>query len=327
LIVAFIDECRQAGHAVESICRVLREQGCQIAARTYRTWSSIGQHVADRTVSDAIVMNAVREAAWTVDHDGPMAGIRRLTPEGLYGRRKMTAFIQRTLPGASPGSVDRAMKALGLNGIRRSKGVRTTIPGKDGRRAGDLLNRDFTACAPNRTWVMDFTYCRTWVGFVYVSFIVDVFAQRIVAWHAATSKDVELVMTPLRMATWQRQREGHPIERDQLIGHADAGSQYTSITFTEHLDLEGIRPSIGTVADAYDNALMETVIGLFKTECIRTTVFHSGPYRTIVDVEWATAGWVDWWNNRRLHSSLEYQTPEEFEHAHYAALNRELRPV
>jgi transposase InsO family protein len=327
LIVAFIDECRQAGHAVESVCGVLREQGCQIAARTYRAWASIGQPVADRTVSDAIVMNAVREAAWTVDHDGPMAGIRRLTPEGLYGRRKMTALIQRTHPGASPGSVDRAMKALGLNGIRRSKGVRTTIPGRDGRRAGDLLNRDFTAAAPNLTWVMDFTYCRTWVGFVYVSFIVDVFAQKIVAWHAATCKDVELVMTPLRMATWQRQREGHPIERDLLIGHADAGSQYTSITFTEHLDLEGIRPSIGTVADAYDNALMETVIGLFKTECIRTTVFHSGPFRTIVDVEWATAGWVDWWNNRRLHSSLEYLTPEEFEHAHYAALNREPQPV
>jgi len=201
LIVAFIDECRQAGHAVESVCRVLSEQGCQIAARTYRAWASSDQHVADRTVSDAIVMNAVREAAWTVDVDGSMAGIRRLTPEGLYGRRKMTALIQRSMPLASPGSVDRAMKSLGLNGIRRSKGVRTTIPAKDGRRAGDLLNRDFTAPAPNRTWVMDFTYCRTWQGFVYVSFIVDVFAQKVVAWHAATSKDVDLVMTPLRMAT------------------------------------------------------------------------------------------------------------------------------
>lgn len=327
MIVAFIDECRQAGHAVESICRVLSEQGCQVAARTYRAWASAGQRVADRTASDAIVMNMVRDAAWTVDADGPMAGVRRLTAEGLYGRRKMTALIQRTVPDASPGSVDRAMRALGLNGIRRSKGVRTTIPGKDGCRAGDLLNRDFTACAPNRTWVMDFTYCRTWAGFVYVSFVVDVFAQKIVAWHAATCKDVELVMTPLRMATWQRRREGHPIEAGQLIGHADAGSQYTSITFTEHLDLEGIRPSIGTVADAYDNALMECVIGLFKTECIRTTVFHHGPYRGIVDVEWATAGWVDWYNNRRLHSSLEYRTPEEFEQAHYAALNRELQPV
>jgi len=157
--------------------------------------------------------------------------------------------------------------------------------------------------------------------------IVDVFAQKIIAWHAATSKDVHLVMTPSRMATWQRQREGHPIQPREVIGHADAGSQYTSITFTEHLELEGIRPSIRTVADAYDNTLMETVIGLFKTECVRTTVFHAGPYRSIADVEWATAGWVDRRNNRRLHSSLAYQAREEFEHAHYPVLNRELQSV
>jgi len=173
----------------------------------------------------------------------------------------------------------------------------------------------------------EFTYVRTWAGFTYVSFIVDVFAHKIIAWNTATSKDVNLVMTPLRMAIWQRQREGHPIEPGELIGHADAGSQYTSITFTEYLEIEGIRSSIGTVADACDNALMETVIGLFKTECIRTTVFHAGPYRTIADVEWATAGWVDWWNNRRLHSSLAYQAPEEFEQAHYAVLSRGLQPV
>ena len=326
-MLMFIDECREAGHAVESICRVLTEQGCQIAARTYRAWSSPGRLVASRTVTDAMVMDIIRDFAWTVDVEGPLAGVRRLTPEGLYGRRKMTALIKRSLPAASPGSVDRAMKALGLNGIRRAKGVRTTIPGKDGRRAGDLLNRDFTACAPNRTWVMDFTYVRTWAGFTYVSFVVDVFAQKIVAWHATTCKDVELVMTPMRMASWQRAREGHPFERQQLIGHSDAGSQYTAIKFAEHLEIESIRPSIGTVGDAYDNALMECVIGLFKTECIRTTVFHAGPYRNLADVEWATAGWVDWYNNRRLHSSLNYRTPEEFEQAHYAVLNRELQPA
>ncbi len=159
-------------------------------------------------------MDKVRDLAWTVDAEGERAGVRRLTPEGLYGRRKMTKLVQRNLPEASPGSVDRAMKALGLKGIRRAKGVRTTIPGKDGKRAGDLLNRDFTAAAPNRTWVMDFTYVRTWAGFAYTAFIVDVFAQKIVAWHCATSKDVELVMTPMRMATWQRQREGHPSWQD-----------------------------------------------------------------------------------------------------------------
>lgn len=323
MIVAFVDEMRAEGHAVESVCRVLREQGCQVAARTYRAWSQTGRPLAARTISDAVVEDRVRSLAWTVDEHGT----RRLTPEGLYGRRKMTRLVRRHLTEVSPGAVDRAMKALGLQGVRRSKGIRTTIPAKDGRRAGDLLNRDFTASAPNRTWVMDFTYVRSWAGFVYVAFIVDVFAQRVVAWHAATAKDTDLVMSPLRMAIWQRQRDGHPIEPGELIGHADAGSQYTSIRFTEHLDLEGVRPSIGSVGDAYDNALMECVIGLFKTECIRTTVFHAGPYRTIAEVEYATAGWVDWYNNRRLHSSLDYLTPVEFEAAHYATLNREPQPA
>lgn len=250
-----------------------------------------------------------------------------MVPEGLYGRRKMTALVRRTNPDASPGSVDRAMRTLGLQGIRRSKGIRTTIPAKDGKRAGDLLDRNFTAEAPNRTWVMDFTYVRTWGGFVYVAFILDVFAQKIVAWNVAPTKAVELVDVPLRMALWQRDREGHPIVPGKLIGHADAGSQYTSITFTDHLADEGIRPSIGSVADAYDNALMECVIGLYKTECVRTTVFHASPYRTTGDVEYATAGWVDWYNNRRLHGSLGMMTPVEFEQAHYAALTREPQPV
>jgi transposase InsO family protein len=323
LIVAFIDEMRAEGYAVESVCAVLCEQGCQIAARTYRAWSQPARPVAARTISDAAVEAKVAELAWSIDEHSR----RRLTPEGLYGRRKMVPLVRRTLPDATPGSVDRAMRSLGLTGVRRSKGVRTTIPGKDGRRAGDLLNRDFTAAAPNRTWVMDFTYVRTWAGFVYVAFVVDVYAQRIVAWNAARTKETDLVMDPVRMAIWQRAREGHPVEPGELIGHADAGSQYTSIRFTEHLALEGVRPSIGSVGDAYDNALMECVIGLYKTECIRTTVFHPDAYKTIGDVEYATAGWVDWYNNRRLHSTLDYTTPVEFEQAHYATLTREPQPV
>lgn len=315
MIVAFVDELRAEGHAVESICRVLREQGCQVAARTYREWSRANRSVAARTITDAQVIGHVRDLAWTVDHEG----VRRMTPEGLYGRRKMTALVQRSRPTASPGAVDRAMRSLGLQGIRRSKGVRTTIPAKDGNRAGDLLDRDFTAAAPNRTWVMDFTYVRTWAGFVYTAFILDVFAQKIVAWNVGSTKAVELVDVPLRMALWQRGREGRPVVRGELIGHADAGSQYTSVTFTEHLADEGIRPSIGSVADAYDNALMECVIGLYKTECIGTTIFHTGPYRIIGDVEYATAGWVQWWNHHRLHSTIGYIPPAEHEQAHYAA--------
>ena len=320
--MGFIDALRSEGHAVESICRVLREQGCQVAARTYRAWRR--HRPAARTVSDAHVVNAVRDVAWQRDTDG----VLKLTAEGLYGRRKMTAHLRRTaLPEVSAGAVDRAMKTLRLNGVRRDKGVRTTIPAKDGVRAGDLLNRAFTAEAPNLVWVTDFTYVRTWAGFVYVAFIVDVFAQKIVAWHASTSKATDLVMTPLRIALWQRDRDGRQPAPGQLIHHSDAGSQYTSVRLTEHLALEEIRPSIGTVGDAYDNALMETINGLYKTECIRTTVFHETAYKNLADVEYATAGWVDWYNNRRLHSSLGMIPPIEYEHHHYAALNREPQPT
>lgn len=145
MIVAFIDEQRAQGRTVRSVCRVLREQGLQVAARTYRTWRRGNRPVADRTMDDALAMDTVRALAWATDPQGR----RRLSPEGLYGRRKMTALVRRRMPSASPGSVDRAMRALGLSGIRRCKGIRTTIPAKDGTRAGDLLNRDFTAAAPN----------------------------------------------------------------------------------------------------------------------------------------------------------------------------------
>ena len=323
-MMGFIDTMRSRGHAVESVCRVLREQGCQVAARTYRAWKAPGRVLAARTLTDARVVDAVRATAWTTDPDGR----RMLAPEGLYGRRKMTAYLRRTaIPGASAGAVDRAMRLLGLAGVRRDKGTRTTIPAKDGIRAGDLLDRQFSAAAPNKVWVTDFTYVRTWAGWVYVAFIVDVFAQPIVAWHASTSKATDLVMTPLRMALWQREREGHPAVAGELIPHSDAGSQYTSVRLTEHLALAEIRPSIGTVGDAYDNALMETINGLHKAEAIRTTVFHRGPYKTIADVEYATAGWVEWYNNRRLHSTLGNVPPVEQEQRHYAALNRVPQPA
>jgi putative transposase len=265
-----------------SIYRVLREQGCQVAARTYRAWRN--RRPAARTIGDAQVVNAIRDTASPVNPEGR----RVLAAEGLYGRRKMTAYLRRTtMPAVSSGAVDRAMRILGLSGVRRDKGICNTTPAKDGKRAEDPLNRDFTADAPNQVWVTDFIYCRSWAGFCYVAFILDVFAQRIVAWHAATTKTTELVMTPLRMALWTRGREGHPTQPGRLIHHSDAGSQYTSIRFTEHLDLEGIRPSIGSVGYAFDNALMETIIGLFKAECIRTTVFRNGPNKTLAEVEYA----------------------------------------
>jgi putative transposase len=305
---------RQRGFAVESVCAVLREQGCQIAARTYRAWRA-GRPPAARLHSDAVVIDALRATAGQ--------------PESLYGRRKMTAYLRRHGHQVAHCTVDRLMRAEGMNGVLRRKSVRTTVPGKDGSRAGDLLDRNFTAPAPNLVWVADFTYVRTWSGFVYVAFAVDVFSQAIVGWHALPSKHTELVLTCLRMATWRRGHDGHPIT-DGLVHHSDAGSQYTSIHFTEHLALEGIAPSIGSVGDAYDNALMESVIGLYKTECIRRGPFHTGPLRTLADVEYATATWVEWWNNARLHSTLDYVPPAEHEAAHYASITAsqpEPRPV
>ena len=317
--MAFIDQLRARGFAVGSICQVLGNQGVQVAARTYRSWKAPGRQVAARTVGDAVVSNALLDAR--VGPDG------RPTPESLYGRRKITALLRRGGLQVAHCTVDRLMRELGMEGVRRGKTPRTTIPGTDGRRALDLLDRDFTAPAPNRVWIADFTYVRAWTGMGYVAFVVDVYAQRIVGWHAMSTRPAELVLLPLRMAAWARGQQGHPIVRGELVHHSDAGSQYLAIRFTEHLQLEGITPSVGSVGDAYDNALMESIIGLYKTECVRPGPFHTGPFKTLSEVEFATMAWVDWYNHRRLHTTLGMVTPAEREAAYYAALQPEPQPV
>ena len=291
------------GFAVELICAVLTDEGCQVAARTYRAWRQPSL-LAARTVSDALVVDALLAT--------------RGTPEQLYGRRKMTAHLRRRGLTVSHHTVDRLMRDLGLQGVRRGKRLRTTVADPAApARPTDLLERDFTAPEPNQRWVADFTYCRTWAGFAFVAFIVDVYAQKIIAWHAATTRTTDLVLTCVRMALWQREHDGHPVEPGQLIHHHDAGAQYTSLRLTEHLALERITPSIGSVGDAYDNSLMESIIGLYKTECLRPGPFLTGPLRTVSDVEFATMAWVDWWNNRRLHSSNNMTPPAEHEAQHY----------
>jgi putative transposase len=302
----FIEE-NKVRFGVEPICRVLTEHGCQIAPSTYYAWRS--RRPGLRTISDAVIVNAMRDLRTAADG--------RPSPESLYGYRKTWHALRRQGLHVPRCTVQRLMREQGMRGVVRAKKVRTTVPGKDGHRAGDLVNRDFHAPTPNHTWIADFTYVRTWAGFVYVAFVVDVFSQAIVGWHAGTSKHVDLVLTCLRMATWRRDHDGHPVTAG-LIHHSDAGSQYTAVHFTEHLALEGIAPSIGTVGDAFDNCLMETIIGLYKTECIRPGPFHAGPLKTITDVEYATMSWVEWYNNRRLHSTLGHTTPAEYETAHYA---------
>jgi transposase InsO family protein len=302
LICGFVDQMRSRGFAVESVCRVLREQGLKIAARTYRAWRR-GRPLSARARSDAALTVFLR-------------GLEGL-PASLYGRRKMTRHLRRNgFPKVAFCTVDRLMRQLGMRGASRLKKVRTTIPGKDGPRACDLVNRDFTAQAPNRRWVADFTYVRTWSGFAYVAFVVDCCAQRIVGWHAQMTKHANLVLTPVKMAIWERARQGHPTGAG-LVHHSDAGSQYTSIKFTEHLALEQVKPSIGTVGDAYDNALMESVIGLYKAEAIRTAIFGPRQLKTLTDVEATTGNWVHWWNTERLHSSFGYRPPDEVEAAYY----------
>jgi putative transposase len=300
---------RARGFRVESVCRVLSEHGVQVAPRTYRNWKT--SMPSARTVHDAHLTDALRATVGT--------------PEGMYGRRKMTAYLRRQGHRVARCTVDRLMRDEGLSGVVRGRWHRTTIPGKDARRAPDLLDRDFTAAAPNRKWVTDFTYTRTWSGFVYVAFVVDCYSRAIVGWHAATVKDTAMVTTALKMALWRRDHADRSVASG-LIHHSDAGSQYTSIAFAETLVLEGIAASIGSVGDAYDNALAETTIGLFKTEAVdRGSPFPTGPLRTIDDVEYATMEWVDWYNNRRLHSQLDYVPPEEYEAAYYAHIQAGLR--
>ena len=196
---------RARGFRVESICRVLTEHGVQVAPRTYRNWRTATP--SDRTVTDAELTNALRATVGT--------------PEGMDGRRKMTAHLRRQGYRVAGCTVDRLMRDEGLSGVIRGRRHRTTIPGKDARRAPDLLDRDFTAAAPNCKWVTDFTYCRTWSGFVYVAFVVDCFSRAIVGWHAASVKDTSMVTTALKMALWRRDHTQRSIG-DGLIHHSDA---------------------------------------------------------------------------------------------------------
>lgn len=302
---------RAEGHGVESICGVLREQGLAVAPRSYRSWRS--RPAAVRAVTDAQILDVLRR----VRTDGPNGGP---LPEVLYGRRKMTSWLARNgFPDISKHTVDRLMREEGMNGLVRGRGTRTTIPAKTGgRRAGDLLNRCFTAPRPNHAWVTDFTYVATWSGFVYVAFAIDLYSRAIVGWSASTRKDVAFVEQCLNMALWRRDHTGRQVPPG-MIHHSDAGSQYTSVRFTETLALQGLSASIGSVGDAYDNAAAESTIGLYKNEAVAAgSPFRTGPLRTLGDVETLTMNYIHWYNESRLHSQLQHLTPEEYERAHYA---------
>ena len=208
--------------------------------------------------------------------------------------------------------VARLMRELGIQGATRAKKRFTTKSDSAHVRAPDLVNRDFTASRPDALWVADFTYCSTWSGIVYVAVVIDVYSRRLVGWKAARTMTTALVLDALNMAAWTRRHTG----LEGLICHTDAGSQYTSVLYTDRIDEVGAAPSIGTVGDSFDNAMAESVMGIFKTELHRNPAAldaNGGPWKGLDDLEIATCAWVSWFNEERLHSELGDKTPEEFE--------------
>ncbi|MFU8876462.1 IS3 family transposase, partial [Micromonospora sp. SL4-19] len=296
-LVAFIDAHKEQFGGVEPICRVLAGHGMKIAASTYYKAKALPPSA--RTVRDAEILAEIRRV-----HQGNY---------GVYGTRKIWAALRREGHHVARCTVERLMRQAGLTGVVRGKKIRTTIADPGAQRAQDLVQRDFTAATPNRCWVADFTHVATFAGVVYVAFVVDVYSRTIVGWSAATTKHTTLVLDALDMGLWRRDRDGRPVEAG-LIHHSDAGAQYTSFRFTTHLVDAGIDASIGTVGDALDNALMESTIGLYKTELIKP----GRPWHSLAQVELATAEWVDWYNHHRLHSALNYLPPAEYESMFYA---------
>ncbi len=234
----------------------------------------------------------------------------------VYGRRKLTKAARKAGLDIGRDQVARLMRAEGIRGASRAKKRFTTKADPAAVRAPDLMRRDFTATRPNHKWVADFTYCSTWSGIVYAAFVIDVFSRRIVGWKAARTMTAALVVDALNMAAWTRRG----VDIAGVICHSDAGSQYTSIAYTERLDEIDAAPSIGTVGDSYDNAMAESVIGLFKTELHRNPAVlarNGGHWRGLDDLEIETCGWMSWFNDERLHGELDDLTPAEVEADYY----------
>lgn len=284
----FIEEHRPV-FGVEPICNAL-----QIAPSTYYAGRARQADPSARAQSDTRLLGEIRRVYEA--------------SKGLYGARKV--WWQLGLDGieAARCTVERLMRQAGLEGVVRGKVRRTTVADESADRPPDLVDRDFTATAPNRLWLADFTYVATWSGVVYVAFIIDAFSRRIVGWKADTNMRTGLVLDALEMALWSRDRAGTPVEAG-LIHHNDAGSQYTSFAFTKRLLEAGVDASVGSVGDAYDNALAESTIGLYKAEKID----REGPWKTLADVELATLEWVDWFNTTRLHSACGRLSPVQYE--------------
>jgi putative transposase len=236
---------------------------------------------------------------------------------GVYGARKVWLALNREGTTVARCTVERLMAELGLAGATRGKSRRTTIADPAAARPADLVQRQFAPPAPNRLWVADLTYVSTWSGFAYVAFVVDAYARRILGWRVASTMATSMVLDAIEQSIWTRQQEG-VLDLKDVVHHTDRGSQYTSIRFSERLAQAGIQPSVGAVGSSYDNALAETINGLYKTELIKPCK----PWRTIEDVEVATAEWVHWFNHHRLYEYCGDIPPVELETAYYAQRRR-----
>ena len=298
-MVSFIDAHRER-HGVESICRQL-----PIAPSTY-------YEAKAREADPSRLPARVKRDAELVPE------IQRVYDENfqVYGAKKVWRQLNRENCEVARCTVERLMPRLGLHGaVRGGKKWRTTIPDTAAARPADLVNRQFQAERPNQLWVADFTYVATWSGLVFVAFVIDVFARRIVGWRVSRSMKAQLVLDALEQALWARD------DADGLIHHSDRGSQYLAIRYTERLAEAGIQCSVGTTGDSYDNALAESIIGLFNTEVIHAR----GPWKSIDPVEYATLQWVDWFNHRRLLGPIGDVPPAEFEQAYYDQLDESAR--
>lgn len=295
-MIGFIDKHRQ-DYGVEPICRVL-----PIAPSTYH------DHVAKRRNPALAAPRVQRDIALQVEVD-------RVFSENfkVYGVRKVWRQLQREGKVVARCTVERLMRSLGLQGVIRGKPIRTTFGDKTVTCPLDRVNRDFSAPRPNALWVSDFTYVSTWGGFVYVAFVIDTFARRIVGWRVSRTAHAGFVLDALEQALHDRR----PIHDGGLVHHSDRGSQYLSIKYTERLAEAGVEPSVGSVGDSYDNALAETINGLYKAEVIH----RRGPWRNFESVEFATLEWVDWFNHRRLLEPIGNTPPAEAEERYYASLD------
>ena len=294
-MIAFIDDHRGA-HGVEPICRVL-----PIAPSTYH------DHLAKRADPEKMSARARRDQALKVE-------VARVFAENfkVYGVRKVWRQMRREGFDVARCTVERLMRSLELQGVIRGKPVRTTLSDRAAPCPLDHVNRQFNAPRPNTLWVSDFTYVATGQGFVYVAFVIDTFARRIVGWRASRTAHASFVLDALEQALHDRR----PVHRGGLVHHSDRGSQYVSIKYTERLAEAGIEPSVGSVGDSYDNALAETINGLYKAEVIH----RRGPWRSFEAVEFATLEWVDWFNHRRLLEPIGNIPPAEAEERYYAQL-------